>query len=217
VSPPYFLEVLTMFDWLARSLRKDASPRTRSVRPSLEALETRDCPSFLTLSVNYGHQRDVTLSGKLSGTPTPAGQSVQLSGEVNGTAITDANGNYSLTLQAAGLGQVLAQTADHLSNIARAILYDNAPMISSFFGVEGADDVWTFTGTVNYRDPLGLTIDFGGIRSLNGQTTTVDSTGHFSFTIQLDGTSWDNGTVTAMTTDWWGLQSNMAEDYIHQT
>ena len=43
---------------------------------------------------------------------------------------------------------------------------------------------------------------------MDGQSTTVDANGDFSFTIEIpDG---EEGGVSAQTTDWWGLASNQA-------
>jgi hypothetical protein len=51
-------------------------------------------------------------------------------------------------------------------------------------------------------------VQFSGLSGVAGQTATVDATGAFSLTVQI--ASGVTGDVTAQTTDWWGLQSNMA-------
>jgi len=79
----------------------------------------------------------------------------------------------------------------------------DAPTISSFRAVEGPT-LWTFTGTVTDDDVVvGLTITFGGI--LSGYTATVMSDGSFEFSIDLE----QVGTVTAQTTDFEGLDSDL--------
>src|SRR5947209_107504 len=206
-----------MFSWLARHLRKSAAPRSRFVRPGLEGLESRDCPSVLTLSVAYGTQNNITLSGHISATATPAGQTILLGGKVSGMTATDANGNYAITLPASGPGQVQANAADGQSNTATAIVYDMVPQINNFVGVESLGDIWTFSGDVNYRSPEGLTINFDGIASLQHQTAEVDANGHFSLTLRLNGTSTDNGIAYVSTTDWYGYLSNTAQALVSQT
>jgi hypothetical protein len=205
---------------LFSSPRKRRAPYgRRSVRPELEWLETRDCPSTLSMSVTYGAQRSITLSGQLTDTPSPGNQSILISGVASGTAVTDANGRYAITLTASGLGMVSGITADHQSNTAQVTLSDTAPNISNFVGKESAGDWWTFTGKVTYGQTLqGLTVNFGGQAvSLQGKTTTVDANGNFSFSIQLDGTENDNGLVSATITDWWGQRSNTALTNVYQT
>src|SRR5262245_11656930 len=51
---------------------------------------------FITLSVSYGAQRTVTLSGRVVD-EVPGGRTVALSGAASGMTTTDANGNFSIT------------------------------------------------------------------------------------------------------------------------
>jgi hypothetical protein len=189
-----------------------------SVRLYLERLETRECPSTLSLSVAYGTQRNVTLSGQLTNAPNVGGQTIRIWGVASGTAVTDASGNYSVTLTASGLGQVSAATADMHSNTAHVMLTDTAPTISNFVATESSGDIWTFSGHVSYSHRMqGLTVTFGGqVASLQGQTTTVNASGYFTFTIQLNGTMGDNGMATAVIDDSWGMLSNTAMANVYQ-
>jgi hypothetical protein len=82
-------------------------------------------------------------------------------------------------------------------------------VIESFLAVHGAGDTWTFSGHVADEDAAGLTIRFAGLTSLMGQTVVVDENGNFSFTGSISEDDLD-GTVTAITTDWWGLNSGLA-------
>jgi hypothetical protein len=207
-----------MFGLLALPRRKIATPSPRLARLGLERLETRDCPSTLTLSLSYGPQHQVVLSGNVSGAANGADQAVSFSGVVSGTAYTDANGNYSATLVAQSLGNVSAQTADGLSNVAQAKVSNVAPVINNFIAACSAANFWTVSGNVVDEYPPGLIVTLGGsVNSLYGATTTVQSDGTFSYTKQLNNTSGDNGVVTAQVTDWWGLTSTVASSCVDQT
>ena len=52
-----------------RPRRKSAPSGPRFARLGLERLETRDCPSYLTLSVSYGNQGNALISGRVTDTP----------------------------------------------------------------------------------------------------------------------------------------------------
>jgi hypothetical protein len=78
---------------------------------------------------------------------------------------------------------------------------------------EGERGWWTFSGVVATDNPWGLTVRFGGLASLQGQTTEVQSDGTFRLTIRLQ--NGEDGLVTAQTTDWEGRDSNVAVDYVH--
>jgi hypothetical protein len=224
--------------------RPKATPSAaRPFRPCLEWLETRDCPSLLTVSVSYGTQRNITLSGGVygpagdNGQSPPsggglaghhgqsppsdgglAGQTVLFTGEVNGSATTDSNGHYRVTLQAAALGDVHGVTSDGQSNPVDVTLTDTAPVIDSFVASMGENSWWTFSGHVTYGTPLGLTVNLGGEPvSLTNQNCTVDAAGNFSCQIRLNGTTTDNGMASAVVTDWWGLTSNTATWCVNQT
>jgi hypothetical protein len=207
-----------MFGLLARR-RKIAAPSTpRFARPGLECLETRDCPSTLTVSLTYGPQHQVVLQGRLSCAANVANQAVTFSGVVSGTAYTDTKGNFSATLVAQSLGNAMAQTADGLSNVAQVAVSNVAPVIQNFFGSCSAANFWTFSGTVVDEYAAGLIVKFAGsVNSMYGMTTTVQPHGTFSYTKQLANTSNDNGVVTAQVTDWWGVASDPASSYVSQT
>jgi hypothetical protein len=94
---------------------------------------------------------------------------------------------------------------------------DNAPgpVISEFHASEGERGWWTFWGVVVADNPWGLTMRLGGLPSLQGQTTEVQSDGTFRLTIRLH--NGEEGLATAQTTDWQGRDSNVAQDYVHQS
>lgn len=92
---------------------------------------------------------------------------------------------------------------------------ERVPGIVDFYAQEGEDGLWTFSGLVVTDSPGGLLVIFGGLPTLVGQTTEVNEDGTFSLTIQLG--DCEGGLATAQTTDWDGLLSNVAEDYVHRT
>jgi hypothetical protein len=208
-----------MFNLLRRSTRKMPARAPRSVRLGLERLETRDCPSFISLSVMYGTQKNITLWGDVTGTPNPGGLTVQFTGNAVGTATTDSNGHYSASLVALALGNVYASTTDGASNTAVVTLMVPQPKIINFGGSQGPGNVWTFSGTVSAAGGSpGLTVYFGGDPvDMQNKTTTVNQDGTFTLIVQMNGQQNDNGSVSAQTVDWWNQQSNMAFDFITQT
>jgi hypothetical protein len=197
--------------------RRRSSSVSTSFRPNLESLEQRDVPSTLTLNVAYSTGTNVILSGTLTGAANPANHTINLSGEVGGQAITDANGRYQITLQAMGLGDVSAADADGTSNTATATVADTSPNITNFNASEGPYGIWTFSGHVDYRS-TDLTIYFAGQPiSLRGMSTDVDANGNFSVTVQLNHTQSDNGWEYVYAVDAWGNYSNFMQEYIQQT
>jgi hypothetical protein len=183
----------------------------------LEALEDRDCLSTLTLSVTYGTQKTVTLWGRVSDTPTPGGVTVEFRGAATGTATTDGDGNYSVTLTANQLGTVTAATNDEQCNTVQLTLTSMPPRIVDFGWSVSPTGMTTFSGRVIDESAPGLTVTFGGEpESVQGQTTTVGADGWFHFSVLLNGGPADNGMVTAVVTDWWGLQSQIARCLVTQ-
>jgi hypothetical protein len=189
----------------------------------LEALEARDCPSPLagpsniSLSVTYGTQKMVTLSGQVTNTDQPGGLTVQIAGSASGSVVTDANGNYSITLPVTQLGAVTATTTNGQSNTAQVTLVSQPPLITNFTWTVGAGGMTTFSGRVLDQSAPGLTVSFGGEPvSMQNQKVTVDADGWFHFSIKLNGAATDNGAVTAVVTDWWGLKSPVAQCFVQQ-
>jgi hypothetical protein len=91
----------------------------------------------------------------------------------------------------------------------------DGPVITEFHASEGEGGWWTFSGVVVADNPWGLTVRFGGLSSLQGQTTDVQGDGTFQLTIRLQ--NGEEGLATAQTTDWQGRDSNLAQDYVHQS
>ena len=171
---------------------------------------TPPAPPSLSLSVSYGSQRTVTLSGQVSDTD-PGGLTITFTGMVTGSTVTNPDGTFTATFTATGLGEVDASTTDSQgleSNVATVTLTSNPPVITNFMATAGQGGVWTFTGTVTDESPAGLVVTFGGLPSLANQTATVQSNGSFELSVVLQ--AGEEGTATAVTTDWWGLMSNEA-------
>lgn len=183
-----------------------------------QATITNNAPT-LSMSILYGSGKTVTLMGSVND-ETPDGRIITLSGQVNATVVTNSNGTWNWTGPAAGLGTISATTTDPwgaTSNTAQSIVASNAPVISNFQAIEspGPARDWIFKGQVADESYYGLTVTLGGTPSLNGEKGTVDSTGWFSILVELD--EGEQGTATARTTDWWGLNSNVAEAVFSQT
>jgi hypothetical protein len=205
-----------MFGLFIRPARKTAPATTRFVRPTLESLEARDCPSTLSLSITgYAANKTVTAAGQVGNTPNPGGLTVQLN--LNGQAwcstTTDANGNWSISAPAPALGTITAETTDGQSNTAQAVLTaSQRPVVSNLTFVDDGNRWFVFSGHVNDDNYQGEVVQFSGtVKSLFGRTVPVDSAGNFRILVQLDGKPDDAGTLFAQAVDWYGLTSDYAQ------
>ncbi|HZY85323.1 MAG TPA: hypothetical protein VFE78_10865 [Gemmataceae bacterium] len=187
-----------MLRLLTRSRRPALPAAPRPVRPSLEWLEARDCPSTVTLNVEYNVGKTITLYGEVTaggvaGSSTPGmgnttqllgsmssapaglpGVSVAFRGSATGSATTDANGDFTFTTQATSLGEVAAATTDGQSNTASVVLSSSAPVISNFKAYqEGTSNYWDVIGHVTDGNFMaaGLTI------LINGSPVTINNGG----------------------------------------
>jgi hypothetical protein len=89
-----------------------------------------------------------------------------------------------------------------------------APTITNFTAVPSYNNYWTFSGTLLDGNPAGATIYFGGLSSLSGKTTTVNSYGTFSLSVQLQ--PGESGYATAQAKDLAGQWSAVAEVLVEQ-
>jgi hypothetical protein len=178
--------------------------------PTAQTQLTSPAPMIAGLTVvESGPNRTVTVSGAVTDI-SPGGRTVTLSGVVSGAVVTNANGTFSVTLQASGLGTISAVTTDvwgQSSNTGQATVQSMTPTISSFSAVQEEADLWTFQGQVGDEFAYGLTVTFGGL--LAGSSATVSETGWFYFSKYISEGAYD--IATAQVTDWWGLQSALAQ------
>src|SRR3954454_860500 len=133
-------------------------------RPRLESLEGRTCPADLNVNVCYGAGLLVHLSGQLTDAPDVADQTIDFSGQVNGTAVTDADGDFSVDLTASGAGLVFA-VHEPTESMNTFVLDGGSippPAISRFACVEHPLQIWTFEGHVDYSFADQMTIYFSG-------------------------------------------------------
>jgi large repetitive protein len=168
-------------------------------------------PPIVSLSITYGSQRTVTLSGQVTDLDASS-LSVTFTGVASGSVAVNPDGIFTLTTTATGLGTIQASTTDlwgQASNTAQVTVSALPPSITSFTATCLGGNLWTLSGTVtDQTSPAGLSVQFGGLSGVTGQTATVGANGAFSLTVQIP--SGVSGTVTAEATDWWGLQSNTA-------
>lgn len=76
------------------------------------------------------------------------------------------------------------------------------------FDVSESVQGWcTFTGTV-VGATAGQVVTFSGVPSVNGKQVVTDANGNFSLTVQLKTDGSDAGSVSVVTTDANGVQSN---------
>lgn len=173
----------------------------------------------LTIDQSTMTGKNVYLHGYVTD-DSPGGLTVTLTGKVNATVVTNEDGSFMWTGEATGLGTINAVTSDDWglgSNTAQVAVVSNAPVISHFRAIEedGPNRTWIFEGRVTDESFTGLTVRFGGLPSLNNQTMTVESNGWFYLIVTLNEN--EEGSVWCRTTDWWGLESNVAYDLVRQT
>ncbi len=176
----------------------------------VDATITSSAPT-LTLTRSYSGGA-VTLSGHVTDEDA-AGHNVTFTGTVSGSATTDNNGDFTYTTSNWSSGNVSATTTDCWglqSNTATVTLVNQAPVISNFRAIQGAENSWTFRGQVTDEAPAGLTVTLHSttIAAVNNQTVTVGIDGSFSTTLQLPAGS--SGSVTAQTWDNLNQASNLA-------
>src|SRR5262249_20199123 len=141
----------------------------------------------LTLTLSYGSQNTVTLSGQVTDLD-PGGLTVQFQGAATGATTTNSDGTFSTTVQTTSLGDIQATTQDSwglASDTAQVTVSRNAPTITAFQAIAATNNSWTLQGQVADQDPTGMLVRFGGLASLDGQTATVGSDGSFALSVQV--------------------------------
>jgi hypothetical protein len=170
---------------------------------------TVNIQTTVTASVTYNTHRSVTITGQLTST-NPGGQRIDFAGVVNGWALTQADGSYSFPATASGVGSVTVSYANAMGASTTIQVTSDAPVVSGMDVVIGTGDVATFSGSVTDEEPEGLVVTITGYQ-ING-TATVQADGTFSYSVQLPPAY--SGSVSAVTTDWWGQMSNSDYTYV---
>lgn len=210
---------------LHRSRRKSELTPKRTFRPTLEGLETRDCPSpvitcFSATPTNTPGSRQVELKGIVSDV-NPQADHVTFTGEVGGQTTPHADGSFDYIGSAGGLGAVTAVATGFVyspmphqvsSAAVTAMITSGAPTITSFNVIQGPGGTWTFSGHVADEAAMGIVVQFGGAWQVAGLSATCDGSGNFSATFFLP--TLTSGSVTAQCADVWGLLSNTVIDPI---
>jgi len=194
-----------------RSLASNS--QSRFAHPHIEQLEGRDCPAVLTLNATVVGAQQVQLSGQLDS--ELAGIEIRFSGSFSGSTYTDSSGMFSYLADGATLGTVYAVGVDQeieFTNIADAGIVSNPPMVWIDEVLNTDSDFWTFNGRVSDEYTAGMVVVFGG--AAEGLSTTVNEYGYFSLTCLIYPPLPGNEFVTGMTTDWWGLESNLEMRYM---
>ncbi len=165
----------------------------------------------ITLGVTEVDADTMTLAGAVTDIDA-AGDTIAISGAKQGSVTADTNGNFTFTMANTDLGAVDVNTTDlwgQASNTAEVAANILPPVITGFTATQSEGNSWIFRGTVTAPNMQGVTITFGGIPSLAGQTVNVAADGSFSIVVTLgDGES--TGTATAQATDQNGQKSNVA-------
>jgi hypothetical protein len=198
--------------------RRTSPPSPRRTTPSLEILEGRDCPSYLTLNLTPGLLQNVTLSGDLTCAPNVAYQTgdltcapnvayqtIDLHGRVpcHTQVQTDANGHYCITLQATGLGEITATADDGSSNTATVAMASPPPVVTKFVSWDNSG-IWTFIGKVVAPPNAGLTATIDDGATLQNNPVKLRPDGSFIYSVRLN-PAVDPGRICTLTaTDCWG-------------
>lgn len=175
-----------------------------------QVLLTSTAP-LLNLTVTQGPDRTFLVSGQVLD-ESPGGRIVTFSGAASGSVETADDGSFVVSLLATQLGTLTATTTDPwgLTGSAQALLTNSAPVIEDFEASAQGNRVFVLSGRVvddSLASAAGLTVTFSGLSSLTGRTAVVQEDGWFYLTVEL--LPGEYGTPMAVTTDWWGTQSDV--------
>jgi hypothetical protein len=140
------------------------------------------------------------------------------SSEYQNLSVTDASSILTNVLvsdvnSGSGVAQTSAVNPGGTDSVPFSSLLPNlAPVIDPFFATQSGN-WWTLRGHVIDEAPAGLIVTFhSAIAAIDGHTTTVLANGDFFETFFLK--FGVNGYVTAQTTDWFGLSSNVPQTWV---
>ena len=171
-----------------------------------EAAIAKELPGFANVQINYGTQKNVTVTGTLLDLDA-AGRTIYFPGAATGTPVAHWPGNFSFSTTTASLGNLTLSVQDlwGQTGFANGTISSNAPVIEDFSFVPLFGTLMQIEGRVIDESSPGLIVRFGGLEALQGLQATVNSEGRFVLEVDLAGAS---GVATAITTDWWGLDSH---------
>lgn len=159
-------------------------------------------PVIQTFSAQQVPGQKFRISGKVNDN-TPGSCSVTISGAASGTIPCDATGNFSAVVDVATPGSITAVASDgQLQSGQFPYLLSNMMPTPSIIAVQGANNTWTFSGTVQDEAPAGLTVTLVGPAGVQGATATVQSNGTWSVTVTVAPGA--GGQVSARVYDWYG-------------
>ena len=165
----------------------------------------------LTIWVSGESSGIATINGKLADLD-PASETVQFSGAASGSVTTDSSGNFSVTVYTANVGNLFASATDlwgQTSNTEEVSVPADVIGIVDFAAIRETSNVWTFEGRVIGAVPGEVTVQLGGLPSLNSSAPfAVAGDGTFAMTETLGANEW--GTATALAIDSDDNQSNLA-------
>lgn len=179
----------------------------RRVLLGVESLEQRDCPAAPTINLSTQQLSDgrVRVSGGVQD-EHPSFIAVQLGGVVSATTTTLAGGMFFWEGNASAPGTITANCTDDeglAAAQATSTLTNSAPTITlNVTYVSGKQVV--LAGVVTDETRSGRTVTLAGVVNA---TVVTNGDGTFTWT----GTASALGTVTATTTDFWGIASNTAQ------
>jgi exosome complex RNA-binding protein Csl4 len=172
-------------------------------------------PPTISLTVSQRANQNVYVSGKVTD-ESPANLTVSLTGVVSGTATTASDGSFSYTGPASALGKINASVTDPWgqTGTGSTTLTNVAPQITNFQAINLGQNMFTFEGQVMDEWAPGLTVQLSGLLGVN-TSVTVANDDWFTYTTTLQANQ--AGYVSAVTTDWWGLQSNTDQVWVVTT
>lgn len=161
-------------------------------------------PVLLSLAAEQVPGQRYRIYGRVAD-ETPASCGVVITGATNGVALCDGSGNFDAIFNVPAPGMINAVVGDgQLQSGASVLALTNvAPTVGGFTAVLGAENTWTFSGTVGDEAKVGLTVTLSGPVGVQGASTTVQANGTWSITLTLPAGT--GGNVTATVTDWYGL------------
>ncbi|HEV3342150.1 MAG TPA: hypothetical protein VG125_17415 [Pirellulales bacterium] len=195
-----------MFPFLRRSSRNKSNRRTPR-RFRMESLELRNCPSAIGLG--FSAQTEANPKVEVQGYVYGMGQGFQvtLSGPVSATIGVGSSGQFTYLGPATGLGTITGTVTDSAGDTgqASATITHPLPQVNNLgVALVGPGKQVDITGSVSADMLAGLPVTFSGSAGLQTTSTTTDANGHFN----LVTTATSLGSVTAVVTDDWGVQSS---------